>query len=97
MRVYLDPETGDVSGDVPQNTTVELNSALENALRHDDEGLVIEKHASGAQSLNLQERYEDVSVVRIDENGKMIFCSGDPKTVLRGLSDTSTPTGPEVK
>jgi hypothetical protein len=97
MRVYIDPETGEVTGDVPQNAAIELNAAMENALRHDDEGLVGEKHANGAMSLNLQERYADVSVVRIDENGKMIFCSGDANAVVRGLNDTTTPTGPEVK
>jgi len=97
MRVYLDPETGEVAADVPPNAAIELDGALENALRHDDEGLVVETHANGAMSLNLQERYQDASVVRIDENGKMTFCSSDAQSVLLGITDTTTPTGPEVK
>jgi hypothetical protein len=97
MRVYLDPETGTVTSEAPQNTTMELTPDLENALRHDDTGLTVEKAANGTLKMNLQDRYEDVTVVRIDANGRRIFCTGDAKTLLRSMNDTTTPTGPEVK
>ena len=95
MRVYMDPETGEItSGPQP---VAELDPEMANALRHDDTGLAVETHPNGAKSLDLDGRYADVVVVRIDENGKMIFCAGDPETVEKAINDTTTPTGPEVK
>jgi hypothetical protein len=96
LRVYLDPETGELTNSDP-NATIELDPELENTLRHDDEGLVIEEHAHGARSMNLQGRYGDVVVVRIGENGKQFFCSTEASAVEKGINDTTTPTGPEVK
>jgi len=97
MRVYLDPETGEVTGTPPASAVIELDAEMQYTLRHDDEGLVMVKHANGATSLDLQGRYGDVSVVRIDENGKATYCNDSEEAVVKNLSDTTTPTGPEVK
>ena len=97
MRVYMDPETGEVTSTPPADAVLELDAALENTLRHDDEGLVTEKHPNGSSSLNLQGRYGDVVMIRVDENGKAMMCSGDETTVAKTLNDNTTPTGPAVK
>jgi hypothetical protein len=33
----------------------------------------------------------------VDANGKQEFCTGDVMTLAKGMTDTTTPTGPEVK
>ena len=97
MMVYIDEETGEITGTPPADAIIELDSELANTLRHDDEGLVQVTHPNGAVSLDLQGRYGDVSVVRIDENGKATYCNNSEATVVKTLTDTTTPTGPEVK
>lgn len=97
MRVYLDPETGEVTSTPTADATFEIEAALDNALRHDTEGLAQVSHTGGAVSINLDGRYNDVMVVRVDANGKQEFCTGDVKTLAKGMTDTTTPTGPEVK
>lgn len=96
MRVYLDPETGDVSSEVDPNAVIELDAELENALRHDSEGLETVRHADGAESLNLEGRYQEASVVRIDANGKAVICTDNVANLEKTLTDT-TPVSPEVK
>ena len=90
MRVYLDPETGE-PGAQPSAAVVELNPELENALRHDDEGLTQVTHPNGAVSMNLEGRYEEATVVHIDANGKRIICTDNMHNV------TNAPSAPEVK
>ena len=97
MMVYIDEETGEITGTPPVDAVIELDSELENTLRHDDEGLVQVTHPNGAVSLDLQGRYGDVSVVRIDENGKATYCIDSEESLVKNLNDTTTPTGPEVK
>lgn len=95
--VYLDAETGEVTGTPPADAVIELDAEMANTLRHDDEGLVVVHHPNGALSMDLQGRYGDVSVVRIDENGMATYCSDSEESVKKNLTDTTTPTGPEVK
>ena len=97
MRVYLDPETGEVSSVPTADATFAIGGELENALRHDTEGLTQTAHANGMVSINLDGRYQDVMVVRIGPNGKQEFCTTDAKTLAKGMTDTTTPTGLEVK
>jgi hypothetical protein len=96
MRVYLDPETGAVSSTPTADATFEIEAALDNSLRHDTQGLAQVTKADGTTSINLDGRYNDVMVVRVDANGKQEFCTGDVKTLAKGMTST-TPTGPEVK
>jgi len=96
MRVYMDAETGELTYEDPM-ATIELDSELENTLRHDDEGLIIKDHGNGTTSMDLEGRYGDVVTVRIDENGKQLLCNSDVTAVKRILADNTTPTGPEVK
>lgn len=98
MKVYLDPETGDVTS-APQadpNAVFELNAAEEAALSQDSDGLSVEKHADGAVSINLQGRFQSASFVRIDENGKAIVCTDNVNDAEHSLNGTSSNL-PEVK
>ena len=91
MRVYLDPETGLPGAKPEASAVVELNPELENALRHDDEGLTQVTHSNGAVSMNLEGRYEEATVVHIDANGKRIICTDNMHNI------TTAPATPEVK
>jgi len=99
MMAYLDPETGDVAmGRTPPNSVIELDPDTENALRRDTEGLEVVRHADGSESIDLQGRFQSVSTVRIDENGKAIVCSDNVEGVKTNLTKTTThPATPEVK
>jgi hypothetical protein len=97
MMVYIDEETGELVGTPPADAVIELDAEMANTLRRDDEGLVQVTHPNGAVSLDLQGRYGDVSVVRIDENGAATYCNDSEHSVVQTLTDTTTPTGPEVK
>jgi hypothetical protein len=72
---------------------------MQNALRRDDQGLEVVKHADGTWSMDLQGRYQHVSMVRIDENGALTVCTDNAKAVERNLNHqpVSTPNAPEVK
>ncbi len=96
MRVFLDPETGELSSIPTSDATFEMDAALANTLRHEPEDLVTVNHPDGSSSIDLGGTYGDVMVVRVDENGKITFCTGDARTFASGTTDTS-PTGPEVK
>ena len=98
MRAYLDPETGELAvGVVPQGA-LELDADTQNALRRDSEGLNFVRHSNGAISVDLEGRYQSVSMVRIDENGKAVICTHDAATAEKLLNEpVSTPNTPEVK
>lgn len=98
MRVYLDPETGEVASQIDPNAAIELDEGTQNALRYDDEGLETVHHANGAVSMNLDGRYQSASVVHMDENGKFTFCTDKLADVQSAVNnEVSTPAMPEVK
>lgn len=98
MRAYLDPETGELTtGPMPAGEMA-LDADTQNALRRDTEGLEIKQHADGSVSMDLQGRYQSVSVARIDENGAITVCSDDAANVERSLTESTVhPATPEVK
>jgi hypothetical protein len=99
LRVYLDPETGELtSGTTDPNAVIELEPELQNALRYDDEGLQYKSHANGSVSVDLEGRYQSASVVHKDENGQFTFCTDNPADVERAMNTpVSNPAVPEVK
>lgn len=98
MRAYLDPETGKLTVGAMPSGEIELDAELQNALRYDDEGLQSVKHADGSVSINLQGRYQSVSVVKLDENGKFTFCTDNSGEVESAVNnEVSNPATPEVK
>src|SRR5688572_18051330 len=69
LRVFLDPETGETLAAPDPSAVFELDPEVENALRKDTEGLVNVTHPNGAVSIELDERYQEASIVVIGENG----------------------------
>ena len=98
MMAYVDPETGELTTGIAPAGAFELDADTQNALRRDTEGLEVVKHPDGSESIDLQGRFQSVSVVRIDENGKAIVCTDNANGVERVMTaKTATPTTPEVK
>jgi hypothetical protein len=98
LRAYLDPETGELAVGVAPAGVVELDAEMQNALRRDDEGLQVIRHANGAGSLDLQGRSPSVCVVRIDVNGNQIICTDNAVGLEHSLDEsTSHPATLEVK
>ena len=97
MRAYLDPETGKVSVGVMTSSPEELDADTQNALRRDTEGLQLVRHADGSESMDLQGRYQSVSMVHIDENGVKTFCTDDQEKVEGTLDGSNNPSTLEVK
>jgi hypothetical protein len=80
LRATINPETGRVEvSTVGSNAlaTVSLDAATTEALRRDTEGLKQTFHPDGSVSVNLEGRFQNVSVARIDENGKVVICTED--------------------
>jgi hypothetical protein len=97
MKAYLDPETGELTMGVPPAAEFELDADTRNALRRDTDGLEVVKHADGSESIDLQGRFESISVVHIDENGKAIICTDNVQTAQKSLGGKTSSTTPEVK
>lgn len=74
LRATINPETGEVEVSTSRPTTP-LDPYTTQALRRDTEGLKQIVHPNGAVSMHLQGRFQNTSVVRIDENGKLVICS----------------------
>jgi hypothetical protein len=80
LRATINPETGRVEvSTIPSGAlaTVSLDAATAEALRRDTEGLKQTFHPNGSVSSHLQGRFQNVSVARIDENGKVVICTED--------------------
>ena len=92
LRATLDPETGKIGMSVVQPSAA-LDADTREALRRDSEGLTRIYHANGTVSVNLQGRFQNVSVARIDENGKIVFCSEDARQV-EGMREKRSIDGP---
>ena len=98
MRAYLDPETGELTVGVMPAGELALDADTQNALRRDSEGLQSVRHADGSVSMDLQGRFQSVSVARVDENGKITMCSDNAAIVERSLDETIVqPATLEVK
>lgn len=98
MKAYLDPETGELTVGVAPAGDIDLDADTQNALRRDDEGLSVVRSADGTLSMDLQGRFQNVSVARIDENGKVTICTENVSTVENVITDTKVnPNVPEVK
>jgi len=81
MRVSIDPETGElVHGQVPAGKPEDAQ--LQEALSRSDEGLVEVHHADGSVSIDLQGRFQNASIARIDSTGKLhTTCVDSPEAV----------------
>jgi hypothetical protein len=98
LRAVIDPETGELAmGMVPAGEEA-LDADTQNALRRDSEGLVQVRHADGSVSMDLQGRFQNVSVARKNADGTVTVCADNAPAVQQAL-DSKTPVNavPEVK
>jgi hypothetical protein len=92
LRVQIDQEHG---GIVPLGATGlgALSDDLRQKLSRSAEGLEIVEHENGMRSVDLQGRFQSVSVLRIQPNGKKeLECLDSPSDVERFLSAPATTT-----
>lgn len=95
MRATINPETGGVDVSVvPYHTT--LDAPTLEALRRDTEDLKQTYHPDGSVSVHLQGRFQNVSVARIDENGKLLICSEDANQI-DGIIDGRSAARPAAR
>lgn len=97
MMAYLDPETGELAVGVMPTSGIELDADTQNGLRRDTEGLEVVRHADGSESIDLQGRFQNVSVIHIDEDGTATICTDNPVSASKGLAEKPASTTPEVK
>jgi len=98
LRAYLDPETGGVTIGARTADNEELDANTQNALRRDTEGLVEVHHPDGSVSMDLQGRFQSVSMVHKDANGTVVTCvddDGKAQQVIDGK--VAPPNAPGVK
>ncbi len=91
MRARINPETGglEVSAGLRDLT---LDPTTSQALRRDTEGLIPVYHPDGSVSVDLQGRFQSVSVARLDEKGRVIYCpegAEAPSPPLEGSGETT--------
>jgi len=96
MRMYLDSD-GNVTSTPTEDAVLTLDPEMENLLRHDSEGLNQTTRPDGTVFLDTAGRYGDVMVMRVGENGRQTVCVNSDKAFVNSMTDTKTPTGPEVK
>jgi hypothetical protein len=98
MRAYRNPETGGIDIGMAPVAAPTLDPDTQNALRRDTRGLVEVRHADGSVSMDLQGRYQSVSVARIDAAGRVTVCTDDVDRATDALHRAAPiATTPEVR
>jgi hypothetical protein len=76
--VQVDPQTGQIKPLTPAEAQ-QLADGLKTMLNKSTEGLVPEKHPDGSVSINLQGRFQNVAVARVNADGTLEqSCVDDP-------------------
>jgi hypothetical protein len=70
QSVAIDPQTGKVRPPTPDEAR-QLGAALKNYLNRSSQGLTVKTHPNGVQSVDLQGRFQSVSVAKINANGSV--------------------------
>jgi hypothetical protein len=70
QSVAIDPQTGKVRPPTPDEAR-QLGAALKNYLNRSGQGLTVKTHPNGVQSVDLQGRFQSVSVAKINANGSV--------------------------
>jgi hypothetical protein len=68
QSVAIDRQTGKLRPPTPDEAR-QLGAALKNFLNRSDQGLTITTHANGVQSVDLQGRFQSVSLAKINPDG----------------------------
>ena len=68
QTVAVDPQTGKLRPPTPDEAR-QLGMALRNYLNRSTQGLVVKTHPNGAQSVDLQGRFQSVSLAKVNPDG----------------------------
>jgi hypothetical protein len=68
QSVAVDRQTGKLRPPTPDEAR-QLSAALKNYLNRSDQGLVVATHPNGVQSVDLQGRFQSVSLAKINADG----------------------------
>jgi hypothetical protein len=68
QTVAVDPQTGKLRPPTPEEAR-QLGMALKNYLNRSSQGLTVKTHPNGAQSVDLQGRFQSVSLAKINPDG----------------------------
>jgi hypothetical protein len=68
QTVAVDPQTGKLRPPTPDEAR-QLGMALKNYLNRSSQGLTVKTHPNGAQSVDLQGRFQSVSLAKINPDG----------------------------
>lgn len=90
MIATIDSETGELEvGSRP--LSLPLTPELQNAMSRSAEGLIETVHPDGSVSIDLQGRFQSVSVVHLGEHGPDVTCSDHEHHVTNALTRPSAP------
>jgi len=97
MIVALDPETGTFGMPTPEQAR-ELEEQMKASLSHSDEGLEFIDHPDGSTSVDLQGRFQNMSIAHIGPDGRVhTTCVDDHDAARKALDPATAPAGPEVR
>ncbi len=78
--IPLDPQTGQVRP-LTQDEAQRLAAGIKQLVNQSTDGLQSMKHADGSVSLDLQGRFQNLAVAKLDEDGKLIqSCVDNPES-----------------
>ena len=95
-RVFLDPETGR-PGPPPQARRAELSVASRQRLNRSSQGLQPQTLPDGTLLVNLQGRFQNMSVVTLDHNGDHhLTCGHSIEAIEQALEPDASPADGSV-
>jgi hypothetical protein len=71
QKVEVDGQTGQIKELTPDEAK-KLAAGLKQLINKSGEGRVEEHHSDGSVSINLEDRFQDVTVAKIDEDGNLV-------------------------
>jgi hypothetical protein len=99
MQVAIDPQTGRLRQPTPEERQA-LARALGRSLNRSTEGLTVTRFSNGMQKVDLQGRFQSISVATVDAHGKLqhrcITSPAEAKALASGAAAQRTSTA-EVK
>jgi hypothetical protein len=89
QTVAIDPSTGRLQQPTPQEAQ-NLAAGLQEILSQSAEGLEIVQHPNGMMSVDLEDRFQDVAVAKVNPDGSVALgCVSDPKSAEAFLKSGS--------
>ncbi len=80
QTVTIDPSTGRLRAPSPQEAQA-LAAGLQEMLSQSADGLDVVQHPDGTLSVDLQDRFQDVAVAKVNPDGSIALgCVSDPKS-----------------